>query len=584
MNVSKEKFIDPSDTVKKIIATNNIKYIKSCIVDREKLGLGSSCITELIIATNDLRYIKNCIKNKNNLRLAPYHIKKLIIATNNVKFIKKYIRKYKKINLCSLYLSELILSTKDEKYINKCIENKKLDSFVITKLISEIKNVDYIKNCIEGKTNIKIYSSDISYLIKSLNDIKYVEKCIKDRKKISLDKSDIVDIIIHMNNIEYIKKIVNKNKLNLKKIDLIKLILSTNDYNFINECLNNTQSLCLNNSDKNDIILSLVDKHMLNGKKNFINNKSKVILPNEITIGIEIESVGNFSEKINGFSTESGIWKSKPDETVVGNIIGEKEVEIVSPILQGLNKITIKEIKSVTNLLNRFNQHVNDSCGGHIHIGFNYIKDSDAFINLLELWCNMEYELYIIGNEANTLPRGIEYANPVSRLIETSLKRKTLTLNRKMSLENLKIQIIKFQGTRGKSINFLNLRPGKINTIEFRCPNGTLNSNIWIQNIELFGGLVQISQKISDIQNKNIYERTYEETKILNNFNMIKSTNISKSKKLLILLEMIIKDKIVVKEFIKRYNSNKKLLKKNFKLNRLLKSKISQKVIEFDKW
>lgn len=55
--------------------------------------------------------------------------------------------------------------------------------------------------------------------------------------------------------------------------------------------------------------------------------------------------------------------------------------------------------------------------------------------------------------------------------------------------------MINAQNGRYYGINFK-----KQDTIEFRLSNGTLNANTWIENINLFGGIIKVAQNIAIIQ------------------------------------------------------------------------------------
>ena len=47
-------------------------------------------------------------------------------------------------------------------------------------------------------------------------------------------------------------------------------------------------------------------------------------------------------------------------------------------------------------------------------------------------------------------------------------------------------------------------------TVEFRIPNGTIEPETWIENINLFGGIISASEKLNIIQSKSEEMRTRE--------------------------------------------------------------------------
>ena len=77
------------------------------------------------------------------------------------------------------------------------------------------------------------------------------------------------------------------------------------------------------------------------------------------------------------------------------------------------------------------------------------------------------------------------------------------------NLENMNLtdfikEIQSIQRSKDAGLNLLNVNYEK-NTIEFRVANGTLKPDTWIENINLFGGMIQVSQKIAEIMEKDIH-------------------------------------------------------------------------------
>ncbi len=121
-------------------------------------------------------------------------------------------------------------------------------------------------------------------------------------------------------------------------------------------------------------------------------------------------------------------------------------------------------------------------------------------------------------------------------------------------------------------INFMNIGTSK-NTIEFRLANGTIDADTWIQNINLFGGIVRASEDLAKTQAKSEEKRTKEEQKMLESLQKIKNAKISKEKKLEAILEIVIpeKNRDIYK---KRYEVNSKLIEETPER----KSQINEKV------
>ena len=98
-------------------------------------------------------------------------------------------------------------------------------------------------------------------------------------------------------------------------------------------------------------------------------------LPNNMTIGIEIESVG---ENHNQLPDELRGWEGKEDYS-----IGNKGKEFSSPILRD-TKENVKEVYIVNEILKAFGMEVTPKCGGHVHIGADYITTEEGYKQLAE--------------------------------------------------------------------------------------------------------------------------------------------------------------------------------------------------------
>lgn len=570
-----------NEIVERIIDKNNIRYIKNAIKYREELGLGSSNIIKLILATKNLRYIKQCVKKRRYLRLASFHYKKLIIGTSDSKYIKETIKKRKKLNLCSYYVSELILATNDQKYIDECINNNSkfgFDSYVTTNLILSKKNVNYQKKCINNWKKLNLNNNDVTYLIKCIGDSEYTKKCINNYKKYSLNSSNIAYLIINtLNNKSKSKYIVDREKYNIDSSDLINILWTSNSDRFIKNNINNAIKKGLLKEDLYYINI-LSDINFDNDTTICdINNWHKYI-PSNMTFGIEIETNGIYADKIKKIELNSRVWNIDYDDTVQENVSCEKCREIVSPVLKLHSKKEIMELKSILNMLNRIGQSVNSSCGGHIHIGFNYIDNAQTLINLIELWSNMEYIFFTITNINGTIPRGIEYASPISKKLERAIKKKEIKFSNKQNFDEIKKQIKFIQGIKGRSINFLNIDKENKNTIEFRCPNGTINYNMWIENIALFGNLIYVSKYISDILNNNSSISRKRKDEILNIYNRIINSK-NQKEKLELFMGLTLFDDNIKSIYLNRFKTNDKLIRKNKKFYKILKRKLAKRAI-----
>lgn len=281
-----------------------------------------------------------------------------------------------------------------------------------------------------------------------------------------------------------------------------------------------------------------------------------------MTVGIEIESTGELLE--TEFWDDSILlgWKAKKEGTVTEGI------EFVSPHLTGTHQET-KDLYAMCNMLTQIGQSVSDECGGHIHIGAKYLTSKRSYVNLVTLWANAEKILYEISNPPGELPRpgsAGNYAKPISREIEKAIEKGTINLSSEEDLKEFTTNLKNIQkGRRFFSLNFLNVNDPEKTTIEFRMPNGTINPKTWIENINLFAGIVRASEELNQIQQKPEQERTEEEQEKIRLFKRIGSQKLTEREMLDILLTLSVsaeKRKI----YEERYEVNSRLLQDNPKI------------------
>lgn len=559
---------------------------------------------EIALATENIEFIEQCV----NDNVVPEY--KLIIEKNNPDEIKKYIED-KKIFLSSRDIEELIIATKDEEYIKKCIEDEAFycdksklikaiqdpgyikqclenDALGISKnkkvdLIVATHDTEYIKKCIEDKS-LEFGEDSIALLIKATNDSEYIKKCIED-KSLEFDEETLISLIKSTKDIEYVKKCVTSLDLNNTcKIELIKATKyitprENEDFDFgvyVRECIEN-ESLELTDFDRTKLILLTGDENAIREQFACYDEEVKRIdLPEGMTIGIEIEAEGiELSQSIfDG-------WGAKPDGSL------QNGLEIVSPILTPTIEDS-QNIYKMCKILKNMNCTATERCGGHVHIGANYLTSKEAYINLMELWGNTEELMYIISNAPGDITRakGVkEYAQPISREFEKALENGTINIQDEEELSAFIKGMEKFQTDttdRYSGVNFKSIE--RHHTIEFRLANGTINPDTWIENINLFGGIINAAEQLAKIQKKDESNRTTEEIQMLEIFDVIKNKEISEKEKLDAFLSLTVgEDKKAIYE--KRYEINSELLhSEHSELENEMKTRVAQKPIDIKKY
>ena len=229
-------------------------------------------------------------------------------------------------------------------------------------------------------------------------------------------------------------------------------------------------------------------------------------------------------------------------------------VEASSKILKD-RKEDIDSIYNINQILKEAGLDVDENCGGHIHIGADYLSSKESLQRLLELFCNCEEIFYIISNEKGSTMRLSydDYASAVSGLF----REYNIDEDNDTTIDKFIRDIKRIQGTRSTSINFLNLGTSK-NTIEFRMPNGTLDPDVWIDNIRLFGRLVQVSEELGKIDRKKEEEMSIEDREEMYLATMLSKKDVKKEDRARILINLLFKEEKYKKIYLERYLENSK--------------------------
>lgn len=457
--------------------------------------------------------------------------------------------------------ARIIISLKDEEEKIKRIDemqDEETKAWIISSLEDDnekIKQINKIQNE-EIRASIIVLFEDDENKEKVLNTI--------------TDENLKSEIIISFEDDERKKKYLNEFKDEYYKAEVIISMEDENkeiELDNIKEENNKTMILCffeddekkmelLNNlvdkNNKTKIILSIKDnKHLIKKLCGEITNKKYNLfnLPKNMTIGAEIECEG-INNSTLGSSPHIGNWKIKRDLSL------HKGLESISPIMNDEEEY-VNEIYIVNNLLQNLGCNVSERCGGHVHIGADYLNPAENGLKeLMEIFGNTEKIFYLISNKPGELPRDSsqEYSGPISGKIEHS--ELSNSKNDEFIEDAKKVQV-----NRYSSLNLFNINNSK-NTIEFRLSNGTLDPNVWIENIRLYGRTVQLAQKISQIQQKIKYKFnvTKEEREMLKMKELLKN-DISMDEKEEILLNLLFNED-EKKVYQKRYDVNKKIEKK----------------------
>jgi len=205
----------------------------------------------------------------------------------------------------------------------------------------------------------------------------------------------------------------------------------------------------------------------------------------EITFGVEIECYVPITSAIQPGGYHSGLpcslfptgWTVQHDGSLQTRRRGYRAVEVVSPILKGIDGL--HQIKAVLAVLNSetINASVNDRCGFHVHVGVG--SDLELVRKLTFLVANHEKAIYATTGTKNR-ERGTYSAPIAARQQGYRFEQGTLGTA---------------AADRYRSLNLQNLVTRSKPTVEFRAFAGTLNFEKIVGYVRLAVGMVERAAK-----------------------------------------------------------------------------------------
>ena len=238
-----------------------------------------------------------------------------------------------------------------------------------------------------------------------------------------------------------------------------------------------------------------------------IKYREKINLPKEVKFGTEIEfEEANYDDVSAALQNKKKLekWLLKKDISVYKLYSGkEYGGEVISPILHDTKKAW-KELKSACNLIKKERGYAFQRSGAHIHVDSGILKDNESYIfNFIKLWMAYEHVIYRFAYGNTDKPRKTLYkhASPIAPYIHEFLleynynkdkiykRLNGLKLEKECKTYYLLCLHIKNINVLNDGLNFghcKGIESDEINTIEIRCPNGTLNHITWQNNINFF--------------------------------------------------------------------------------------------------
>ncbi len=228
---------------------------------------------------------------------------------------------------------------------------------------------------------------------------------------------------------------------------------------------------------------------LLNGY--YIPLRSTLGFSSDITFGLELEIENTDINEIAIMIDESfgEKWDTTGDSTLYDG------AEIISPILKDSIQ-TWQDLDEVCDIVRPL-ASIDNHSGGHIHIGTQLLGGKkQGWLNFIKLWSVYENIIFrfTYGNFLNARKTVNEYARAIAMKF-WDVYQKSVS-----SEVDLPLMIASLSRKRYQAVNFCNINRDSVgsfkqdNTIEFRCPNGSLDPVIWQNNVNLFVKLLKYAR------------------------------------------------------------------------------------------
>lgn len=317
------------------------------------------------------------------------------------------------------------------------------------------------------------------------------------------------------------------------------------------------------------------DEHYIAKKAENYKN-IRIGLNPKLQIGLEIEANRNLFKNpwIYNQKNLGGYW-SAIDMSVADG------AEFVTPIFHD----TPEEVSKVCALCETIKQmgFIYDenlkNASGQINIGLKYLDTVDAILNFFEVYGNCEELLFYISNEEGQLPRKNIYENKYAKpfsgelgkiKIDEEISRDDLIkmftpaedyitlerLDEEESKYDLKLEGLKIEKPTVSNLSAFHFKKNTVclrdgNRLEFRIPNTSVDYKVWIDNIRLYGRIVEVSKELADIMEKG--DVSSKEIKKLELKEELKSEEKTLEEKLFVLMDLLFEDDKIKKIYMDRF-------------------------------
>lgn len=199
------------------------------------------------------------------------------------------------------------------------------------------------------------------------------------------------------------------------------------------------------------------------------------------------------------------------------------------------------------------------NAAGQINLGLDYLDTKEAILAFYEIYGNCEELLYYISSEEGQIFRQSIYSSsrikPLSEIIGKRI------ISEDLSREGV-IRLFSNDGSRESGIKGLSYKKNSVclrgtydgdYRLEFRIPNGGCNYRTWIDNIRLYGKMMEKAKQIADLMKKDYL--TPEEENLIRLKIDLQDINLSLEEKLDILMDLLFEDKEIKQIYYRRYDA-----------------------------
>lgn len=229
----------------------------------------------------------------------------------------------------------------------------------------------------------------------------------------------------------------------------------------------------LSKKDLNELFIEL--------KKYKLSAQKKLNIPETLSYGIEIEfeqlllkQIMEHMQDIKEFKYWLVHGEPSVHRVVNGEILGG---EISSYVLHN-TKQDWQKIFKIYRILNKLGAENTNRCGLHIHIGAHIFGDDlENFKRFIKVWCIFEDIIFRFGYHESDQPRSIENMTIFCPPLAPKYK-KIITYDPKYikdACTQSEFNFGKRNAVAFSNYHYLTSEEEFNNTIEVRCPNGTLN-------------------------------------------------------------------------------------------------------------